>query len=214
MHEIIELYTGKPVSASVFLSTCVIPSVAVNASVAVHTDRGSVDAASTELKVGSSVLGRVSYNFEEHVQQSSGQRYVYKATAVGSENRYALKVAKKHNSSSLQKEANNYFSLNPTLCPHVALLTDIAGHPTLRNTPILVTNWGNVFSDYVTVVQKLPPRYARGLLLDHLINLLRGLRSLHEPEVCGDEIARDVIVHQNVKPGNVVGYKDAHNEYV
>ncbi|GMI16927.1 hypothetical protein TrLO_g7089 [Triparma laevis f. longispina] len=179
-----------------------------------------------KLKAWDMVEGFVTYMICKDGEQpkglKGGQGIVKKADANSGPDKlyFAIKAALNPSRHRQKDEAAIYFKLDPTNEPHLAFLSDVVMR---QGQPLLVLEWANKGSlgDWLKVKRELPMKmilpkkscdglaFAIGAganriflqALEYAIQIVRGLRTLHSEN---DE--SNAIVHQDLKPGNVLNY--------
>ncbi len=81
---------------------------------------------------------------------TGGQGDIYKVSSLIADNKigerlfFAMKAPKiQKQVTALTRELKVYFTINPSLSPHLALLSDAVRHPHHRDIPLLVTEWAD-----------------------------------------------------------------------
>ncbi|GMH81585.1 hypothetical protein TrVE_jg12546 [Triparma verrucosa] len=167
-----------------------------------------------ELKARDFVNGFVTYvicaDKEDKVQPEGlkgGQGIVKKAyteseNGLGIKKCFAIKAAINPSRHRQKDEAAIYFKLDPTNEPHLAFLSDVVMR---QGQPLLVLEWANKGSlgDWLKFKReyKLPMTSTLPKDLEYAIQIVRGLRTLHS-----ESDKTSAIVHQDLKPGNVLNY--------
>ncbi|GMH97664.1 hypothetical protein TrVE_jg4292 [Triparma verrucosa] len=171
-------------------------------------DDAAVEKPAFKLKAGDVVEGFVFYYICEDDEQSEGskggQGIVKKAYTGRGPYKfyYAIKAALNPSRHRQKDEAAIYFKLDPTNEPHLAFLSDVLMR---QGQPLLVLEWANEGSlgDWLKIKRKLPMKMILPKALEYAIQIVRGLRTLH---IENDETS--AIVHQDLKPGNILNYDD------